>query len=56
MSLDKEEEVKMWLKYWIFYGLFSFITMYLEHGTLIKTIVCGVLLLKFNVALSRVFQ
>lgn len=48
-SLDNQEEVQKWMKYWIFYGIFSFICSYLEKGTLIKTVFCGIMLLKFNV-------
>lgn len=50
-SLEDENEREKWLKYWVFYGLFSVICSYLEKGSFIKACVCGVLLLKFNVSI-----
>ena len=49
-SIDNEGEIQKWLKYWMFYGMSSFLCSYTEYGDLIKTIICGVLLLKFNVS------
>ena len=47
--MEDEKENKKWLKFWVFYGMVSFICAYLPNGTLIKSIICGVLLLKFRV-------
>lgn len=49
-SLEDEDEREKWLKYWVFYGLFSVICSYLTKGSFIKACVCGILLLKFNVS------
>lgn len=54
--LWKMNEREKWLKYWVFYGLFSVICSYLEKGSFIKACVCGILLLKFNVSIPSSFH
>lgn len=49
ISMEDESENRKWLKFWVFYGLFSFLCSYCPHGSFIKTCACGILLLKFNV-------
>lgn len=48
--MEDEKEASRWLKYWVFYGVISFFCACISHGTLVKGILCGLLLLKFNVS------
>ncbi|KAK8831878.1 hypothetical protein WA577_001933 [Blastocystis sp. JDR] len=47
-SMEDEKAISRWLKYWICYGVISFFCACISHGTLVKAILCGLLLLKFN--------
>lgn len=49
-SMEDEKAISRWLKYWICYGVISFFCACISHGTLVKAILCGLLLLKFNVS------